>query len=94
MGAAKEHAEVYDFAKAALGAINRAKTQAGGTVGRHVASLTLQAPKKAFDLLAKAQSDILSATRVLDLRTTAVEGEFDPASLVHSIELAPVPEKA
>jgi len=93
-GATKEHADVYDFAKTALGAINRAKTQAGGTVGRHVASLTLQAPKKAFDLLAKAQSDILSATRVLDLRTTVVEGEFDPAALVQSIELAPVPEKA
>jgi valyl-tRNA synthetase len=96
LGTSREHAEVYELAKGALGAVNRAKTQAGGTVGRHVSSLTIAAPPRVFDLLAKAEADILAATRVLDLKKLAmVEGaEFDLANLVKEIELAPVPDKA
>jgi len=95
LGTAQEHAEVYELAKGALGAINRAKTQAGGTVGRHVTSLTIAAPQKVLDLFAKAEADILAATRVLALTRLAVEQpDFDLAGLVKEIELAPVPDKA
>ena len=93
-GSTKEHADVYDFAKAALTAINRAKTQAGGTVGRHVASLAVQAPATALDLFATAEGDVLAATRVLKIEKTTSGGEFDMANFVKSIELAPVPDKA
>lgn len=95
LGASPGHAEVYDLAKGALGAINRAKTQAGGTVGRHVASLTIQAPQKVLDLFEKAEADILSATRVLALHKVVTPGpESDLAGLVREIELLPVPDKA
>jgi valyl-tRNA synthetase len=95
LGTAREHAEVYELAKSALGAINRAKTQAGGTVGRHVTSLTIAAPQKVLDLFAKAEADILAATRVLTLTKLAVEqSDLDFAALVKEIELAPVPDKA
>ena len=96
VGASDAHARVYELAKGALGAINRAKTQAGGTVGRHVASLSIAAPQEILDLFSKAESDILAATRVLSLRKTVMTAgaEFDIASLVKEIELAPVPEKA
>ena len=90
-----EHAEVYALAKGALGAINRAKTQAGGTVGRHVASLTIAAPAKVLDLFARAESDIRAATRVLELERLATPDgpEFDLGTLVKMIELAPVPDR-
>ena len=76
-----------------MGAINRAKTQAGGTVGRHVTSLTIAAPEKVMAVFKKAEADLLAATRVLSLKTLAVgEGpEFELGSLVKDIELAPVP---
>ncbi len=95
LGTSSEHAEVYEFAKGALGAINRAKTQAGGTVGRHVASLTIAAPQKVLDLFARAESDLRAATRVLNLErlTTADGPEFDLGTLVKTIELAPVPDR-
>jgi valyl-tRNA synthetase len=94
-GTSRGHAEVYDLAKGALGAINRAKTQAGGTVGRHVASLTIAAPQKVLDLFATAEADIVAATRVLSLEKLVVaEGaEFDLANLVTAIELAPAPDR-
>jgi len=95
IGTSHEHAEVYELAKGALGAVNRAKTLGGGTVGRHVASLTIAAPPKVLDLFEKAEADILAATRVLSLRKVALDGpEFDIGSLVREIELAPVPDKA
>ena len=96
LGTSIEHAEIYELAKGALGAINRAKTQAGGTVGRHVASLTFAAPPKVLDLFKRAESDILAATRVLSLRTDALaEGDpFELGSAVTHIELAPVPERS
>jgi valyl-tRNA synthetase len=96
LGTPREHAEVYTLAKGALGAINRAKTLAGGTVGRHVESLTIAAPQNVLDLFAKAEADILSATRVLALKKVAVAAgpEFDLADLVKEITLAPVPDKA
>jgi valyl-tRNA synthetase len=96
LGSAPEHAEVYELAKTALGAINRAKTLAGGTVGRHVASLTIEAPQKVLDLFAKAETDVVAATRVLNLKKlTAAEGPgFSLGTLVKEIELAPAPEKA
>ena len=95
LGTSPEHAEVYELAKGALGAINRAKTQAGGTVGRHVTSLTIAAPPGVLDLFAKAEGDILAATRVLSLTKVALAEapEFDLGALVKDIELAPVPEK-
>ncbi|MBK5256099.1 MAG: valine--tRNA ligase [Vicinamibacteria bacterium] len=95
LGTSREDATVYELAKGALGAINRAKTQAGGTVGRHVASLTLAAPQRVLDLFKRAESDILAATRVLSLTTTVMadNAEFDLGSAVTQIELAPVPEK-
>jgi hypothetical protein len=48
-----------------------------------------------LDLLAEAEADLLSATRVLSLHKSAVvEGpEFDLATFVKEIELAPAPEK-
>ena len=93
LGTSLEHAEVYELAKGALGAINRAKTQAGGTVGRHVTSLTIAAPEKVLAVFKKVEADLLAATRVLSLKTLAVvEGpEFELGSLVKEIELAPVP---
>ncbi|MEO8501081.1 MAG: hypothetical protein ABI565_09210, partial [Vicinamibacteria bacterium] len=96
LGICAEHAAVYNLAKGALGAINRAKTQAGGTVGRHVASLTLAAPRKILDLLAQAEADLMAATRVLNLTKLALEEgpEFDLDNLVKQIELSPVPDKA
>ena len=88
-----ENAAVYDLAKGVLSAINRAKTQAGGTVGRHVTSLTIEAPRGVLDLFAKAGSDILAATRVLSLKTLVLAdgAEFELGSLVKEIELAPIP---
>jgi hypothetical protein len=64
-------------------------------VGRHVTSLSIAAPQNVLDLLAEAEADLLSATRVLSLHKSAVvEGsEFDLATLVKEIELAPAPEK-
>ena len=95
LGASREHADVYDLAKGALGAINRAKTQAGGTVGRHVASLAIAAPQGVLDTFAKAEADIVAATRVMSLRKAAVSGtDFDLAGLVKEIDLLPVPDKA
>ena len=96
LGTSPEHAEVYELAKGALGAINRAKTQAGGTVGRHVSALTITAPPRILDLFAKAEGDILAATRVLSLTQLSVPEtpEFDLGTLVKAIDLAPVPEKA
>jgi valyl-tRNA synthetase len=95
LGTSREHAEVYELAKGALGAINRAKTQAGGTVGRHVTSLVIEAPQAVLDRLGKAEGDLLTATRVLSLRKVVADGpEFDLATLVRQIELAPVPDKA
>ena len=93
LGATEVHAAVYDLARGALGAINRAKTQAGGTVGRHVASLTIEAPQNVLDVLEGAQADILAATRVLSLKTRVgvANLDFDVATLVKEIELAPVP---
>ena len=95
LGASREHAEVYTLAKGALGAINRAKTQAGGTVGRQVLALTLTAPRSVFDLFAQAEKDIVAATRVADLRKEAgADGtEFDLANFVKEIELGAAPEK-
>jgi valyl-tRNA synthetase len=91
-----EDAEVYDLAKEALGAINRAKTQAGGTVGRHVTSLTIAAPQRVLDLFKRAEADILAATRVLRLETIVLpeDAPFEAGSLVKGIELAPPPVKA
>ena len=96
LGPTAEHAPVYDLARSALGAINRAKTLAGGTVGRHVALLTIEAPPRVLNLLATAQSDLLAATRVLNLKTVAAPENpaFDVATLVREIELAPVPPPA
>ena len=96
LGASREHAEVYDLAKGVLGAVNRAKTQAGGTVGRHVASLTIAAPQTILSLFVRAEADILAATRVLNLKRLGVveDPEFDLANLVKEIALAPVPDKA
>ncbi len=96
LGTSSEHAEVYELAKGALGAINRAKTQAGGTVGRHVASLTIAAPPKVLALFARAESDIRAATRILNLERlpTADGPQFDLGTLVKTIELAPAPERA
>ncbi len=96
VGTSPEHTKVYELAKGALGAINRAKTQAGGTVGRHVTSLTIAAPPRVLDLFAKAEGDILAATRVLSLTKLSVPEtpEFDLGALVKAIELAPIPEKA
>ncbi|MEO5762981.1 MAG: class I tRNA ligase family protein, partial [Vicinamibacteria bacterium] len=94
-GASSAHSDVYELAKSALGAINRAKTQAGGTVGRHVASLTVAAPQRVLDTVAKCQDDLLAATRVLSLKATAIADDtnFDIATLVTAIELLPVPDK-
>jgi valyl-tRNA synthetase len=96
LGTSRDHAQVYDLAKGALGAINRAKTLAGGTVGRHVASITIAAPQRILDLFARAEADIVSATRLLSLtRLAGPEApEFDLGALVKEIVLAPVPDKA
>ncbi len=96
LGTSPEHALVYELAKGALGAINRAKTQAGGTVGRHVTSLTIAAPPKVLDLFQQAEADVLAAPRVLCLKKLAIaEGvEFELGNLVKEIELAPVPSQS
>jgi valyl-tRNA synthetase len=95
-GATPAQSEVYALAKSALTAINRAKTQAGGTVGRHVTSLTIAAPQKVLDVFAAAEADVLSATRVLALTKAVIADgqDFDMANFVGEIVLAPVPEKA
>ena len=95
-GLTEAHAAVYDLARGVLGAINRAKTQAGGTVGRQVASLTIEAPQSVLDVFSGAQGDILAATRVLSLKTRVgiASPDFDVDTLVKEIELAPVPPPA
>ena len=93
-GSTDDDEKAFEFAKAALTAVNRAKTQAGGTVGRHVASISVQAPRSSLDLLAKVESDLVAATRVMKIERTAIEGDFDPSTFVKAIELAPVPDKA
>jgi valyl-tRNA synthetase len=95
-GATPAQSEVYELAKNALTAINRAKTQKGGTVGRHVTSITIAAPQKVLEIFAHVEADVISATRVLALTKTVVaEGqEFDLTQFVREIVLAPVPEKA
>ena len=99
LGASPKHSDIYETAKAALGAINRAKTQAGGTVGRHVTSLTLTPSQSVLDLFDPVREDVFSATRVGRATMTVVAGpdnprDFDFLSFVKDIELAPVPDKA
>lgn len=96
LGTSTTSAEVFDQAKSVLTAINRAKTQAGGTVGRHVACLSISAPPSVLGRLAPVKEDVLAATRVLRLESTPLAGEveFSLEQLVTGIELAPVPEKS
>ena len=56
---------VFESAIGFLEAVNRAKSAAGGSVGRHVARLQVAASPATADLLERAMDDVLAAARVL-----------------------------
>lgn len=81
----------FDAAVALLEAVNRAKSAAGATVGRHVARLRLAAPADLLARLERVKDDVLAAARV---QTHVFEGRADLAEAaceVLELELAPLP---
>jgi valyl-tRNA synthetase len=87
-GATADDARVYDAAVECLDAIHKAKSEAGASVGRHVARLTLRVPLARAPQLRPALPDVLQAARVLEHQLVTSD---DDAIAVASIELASLP---
>ena len=80
-----EHAQSFDVAMAALGAINKAKADAEVSMGREVSALTLLAPPELLPVLEAVAEDVLAAARV-EVHTfeakASLEGlQFEVASI-------------
>ena len=79
---------VFDAACAFLEAVRRAKSAAGATVGRHLASLRVAVSPRTAALLGPCRFDLASASRVEGEILEAREGLADDVFEVVSIELA------
>ena len=83
-----EHADSFDVAVAALGAINKTKADAEVSMGREVSKLCLAAAPSTIDVLESVASDVLAAARVasFEFKSNAEleAGQFE----VESIEFA------
>jgi len=80
--------EVFATAVAFLEAVNRAKSAAGASVGRHVARLQVAAGPRTADLFVRAQGDVLAAARVLEHRLERREGLEEGTFEVVEIDFA------
>ena len=91
---APSHVESFEFAVAALAAINKAKADAEVSMGRDVESLTLAATPATLEILEGVARDILSAARVADYEFVSRDGLEAGAFEVEAIVFAPKVERA
>ena len=94
LAAASGDGAVFDAACAFLEAVRRAKSAAGATVGRHLASLRVAVSPRNAALLATCRFDLASASRVEGEILEPREGLADDGFEVVAIELADLPPEA
>jgi valyl-tRNA synthetase len=85
-------AAVFDAAVACLGAINKAKSEGGVSVGRGVRSLRLRASEATLARLTPVASDVMASARVERHAVESAVGPTDDEFLVTGIEFAEAPE--
>jgi len=78
----------FDVAVGFLGAVHRAKSQAGASVGRHLARLRVAANASTLRLFEGVREDAVAAARVEHLAVESREGLEDGAFEVLECELA------
>ena len=86
--AAPEDEHSFDYAVAALAAINKAKADAEVSMGREIERLVLAANGKSHDVLARVRDDVLAATRARGFEAAVDDALADGAFEVRTASFA------